>query len=87
MAPRVKKAGNTMILTGMGSLSYGEQAGERMRLGHMLNDPEEEQDCFSDHTHVDHIRPSPTHYFYRIHRHMPPQNRAAAAVAMHYVMD
>jgi Uncharacterized iron-regulated protein len=27
------------MLTGMGSLSYGEQAGERMRLGLMLNDP------------------------------------------------
>ena len=38
------------MLTGMGSLSYGELAGERMRLGLMLNDPEEEQDCFSDNT-------------------------------------
>jgi putative iron-regulated protein len=28
------------ILTGMGSLSYGETAGERMRLGLMLNAPE-----------------------------------------------
>ncbi|GKY86726.1 imelysin family protein [Sinisalibacter aestuarii] len=42
------------ILTGMGSLSYGEQAGERMRLGLMLNDPEEEHDCFSDNTHWSH---------------------------------
>ncbi|MAM63518.1 imelysin family protein [Maritimibacter sp. UBA3975] len=42
------------ILTGMGSLSYGEQAGERMRLGLMLNDPEEEHDCFSDNTHRSH---------------------------------
>ena len=42
------------ILTGMGSLSYGEQAGERMRLGLMLNDPEEEHDCFSDNTHNSH---------------------------------
>ncbi|QQA43801.1 imelysin family protein [Pelagovum pacificum] len=42
------------ILTGMGSLSYGEQAGERMRLGIMLNDPEEEHDCFSDNTHNSH---------------------------------
>ncbi len=38
----------------MGSLSYGEQAGERMRLGLMLNDPEEEHDCFSDNTHRSH---------------------------------
>ena len=38
----------------MGSLSYGEQAGERMKLGLMLNDPEEEHDCFSDNTHNSH---------------------------------
>lgn len=42
------------ILTGMGSLSYGELAGERMRLGVMLHDPEEEQDCFSDNTFNSH---------------------------------
>ncbi len=42
------------MLTGMGSLSYGEQAGERMKLGLMLNDPEEEHDCFSDNTHNSH---------------------------------
>ncbi|MCA0905505.1 peptidase [Ruegeria marisrubri] len=47
-------AGISTILTGMGSLSYGEQAGERMRLGLMLNDPEEEHDCFSDNTHNSH---------------------------------
>jgi putative iron-regulated protein len=47
-------AGIAAILTGMGSLSYGEQAGERMRLGLMLNDPEEEHDCFSDNTHNSH---------------------------------
>lgn len=46
--------GIVAILTGMGSLSYGEQAGERMRLGLMLNDPEEEHDCFSDNTHRSH---------------------------------
>lgn len=49
-----ENAGLTAILTGMGSLSYGEQAGERMRLGLMLNDPEEEHDCFSDNTHNSH---------------------------------
>ena len=47
-------SGIASILTGMGSLSYGEQAGERMRLGLMLNDPEEEHDCFSDNTHNSH---------------------------------
>ncbi len=48
-------AGIASILTGMGSLSYGETAGERMRLGLMLNDPEEEHSCFSDNTHNDHF--------------------------------
>ncbi|USG60840.1 hypothetical protein NBZ79_16910 [Sneathiella marina] len=42
------------ILTGMGSLSYGELAGERMKLGLLLKDPEEEHDCFSDNTHNSH---------------------------------
>ena len=45
------KASIMAILTGMGSLSYGELAGQRMKLGLMLNDPEEEHDCFSDNTH------------------------------------
>ena len=45
----------TAALTGMGSLSYGELAGERMRLGLMLHDPEEEHDCFSDNTHNSHF--------------------------------
>ena len=44
-------AGILTMLTGMGSLSYGELAGERMKLGLLLNDPEEEMDCFSDNTH------------------------------------
>ncbi|GHC61309.1 imelysin family protein [Neogemmobacter tilapiae] len=48
------KAGLTAMLTGMGSLSYGELAGERIKLGLMLNDPEEEHDCFSDNTHNSH---------------------------------
>lgn len=48
------KAGLATILTGMGSLSYGELAGERMKLGLMLHDPEEEHDCFSDNTHWSH---------------------------------
>jgi putative iron-regulated protein len=48
-------AGLLAMLTGMGSLSYGELAGERMKLGLMLNDPEEEHDCFSDNTHNSHF--------------------------------
>ena len=42
------------VLKGMGSLSYGELAGERMKLGLLLHDPEEEHDCFSDNTHNSH---------------------------------
>ncbi|HEX2528286.1 MAG TPA: imelysin family protein [Geminicoccus sp.] len=48
------EAGIGRILTGIGSLSYGELAGERMKLGLLLNDPEEEHDCFSDNTHNSH---------------------------------
>ena len=46
--------GLAAMLTGLGSLSYGELAGERMKLGLMLHDPEEEHDCFSDNTHNSH---------------------------------
>ena len=53
-SPAIPDAGVVAILTGMGSLSYGEQAGERMRLGLMLHDPEEEHDCFSDNTYNSH---------------------------------
>lgn len=42
------------MFTGMGSLSYGELAGERMKLGLLLHDPEEEHDCFSDNSHNSH---------------------------------
>ncbi len=49
-----EKAGLTSIFTGLGSLSYGELAGERMKLGLMIHDPEEEHDCFSDNTHNSH---------------------------------
>lgn len=48
--------GLSAILTGMGSLSFGELAGERMKLGLLLHDPEEEHDCFSDNTHVSHLQ-------------------------------
>ncbi len=46
--------GLSAMLTGLGSLSYGELAGERMQLGLLLNDPEEEHDCFADNTHNSH---------------------------------
>ncbi len=49
------RTGLSVILTGMGSLSYGELAGERMKLGLLLADPEEEHDCFSDNTHNSHL--------------------------------
>lgn len=49
------QAALSTILTGMGSLSYGELAGERMKLGLLLNDPEEEHDCFADNTHNSHL--------------------------------
>jgi len=42
------------IFTGLGSLAYGEMAGERMKLGLLLHDPEEEHDCFADNTHNSH---------------------------------
>jgi putative iron-regulated protein len=48
------EAGLTAILTGIGSLSYGELAGERIKLGLMIHDPEEEHDCFSDNTFASH---------------------------------
>lgn len=50
-----KQVGLAAIFKGMGSLSYGELAGERMKLGLLLHDPEEEQDCFSDNTHTSHL--------------------------------
>jgi len=47
--------GLTALMTGLGSLSYGELAGERIKLGLMIHDPEEEHDCFSDNTHASHF--------------------------------
>ncbi len=49
------ETGLATILTGMGSLGFGELAGERMKLGLLLHDPEEEHDCFSDNTHNSHL--------------------------------
>ena len=51
----LKVNGISAIFTGIGSLAYGELAGERAKLGLMLGDPEEEHDCFSDLTHVSHF--------------------------------
>jgi putative iron-regulated protein len=48
------KAALVAIFKGLGSLSYGELAGERMKLGLLIHDPEEEHDCFSDNTHNSH---------------------------------
>ena len=47
--------GLTAMVTGMGSLSFGELGGERTKLGLLLHDPEEEHDCFSDNTHNSHF--------------------------------
>jgi len=55
LAAKGEKAGLATMLTGMGSLAYGELAGERIKLGLMLHDPEEEHDCFSDNTHWSHF--------------------------------
>jgi putative iron-regulated protein len=54
LAGKGDEGGLATILTGLGSLSYGELAGERMKLGLILHDPEEEHDCFSDNTHISH---------------------------------
>ncbi len=48
------RAGLTAIFTGLGSLSRGELAGDRMQVGLLVHDPEEEHDCFSDNTHNSH---------------------------------
>ncbi|GAB6386547.1 imelysin family protein [Stutzerimonas marianensis] len=42
------------MLFGMGSLSLGELAGERMKVALEANSPEDEHDCFSDNTHNSH---------------------------------
>jgi putative iron-regulated protein len=54
LAGKGPEGGLAAILTGLGSLSYGELAGERIKLGLLLHDPEEEHDCFSDNTHNSH---------------------------------
>ncbi|WP_299734976.1 imelysin family protein [uncultured Endozoicomonas sp.] len=43
------------MLFGMGSLSLGELAGERMKVALEANSSEDEHDCFSDNTHYSHF--------------------------------
>ena len=43
------------MLFGMGSLSLGELAGERMKVALAAHSPEDEHDCFSDNTHFSHF--------------------------------
>ena len=55
LANKTTQEGLSVVFTGLGSLSYGELAGERIKLGLILHDPEEEHDCFSDNTHNAHF--------------------------------
>lgn len=55
LAEKGEGGGLSAIVTGLGSLSYGELSGERIKVGALLHDPEEEQDCFSDNTHNSHF--------------------------------
>ena len=43
----------TTIVQAMGTLSYGELAGERMQVAYAGNSQEDEHSCFSDNTHRD----------------------------------
>jgi putative iron-regulated protein len=43
------------IMTGMGTLSGGELAGERMSVAFETRDQEDEHSCFADNTHIDHL--------------------------------
>jgi len=49
------KQGLRKMLFGMGSLSLGELAGERMKVALEANSVEDEHDCFSDNTHYSHF--------------------------------
>lgn len=48
------ESGLRKMFFGMGSLSLGELAGERMKVALEANSPEDEHDCFSDNTHNSH---------------------------------
>lgn len=49
------ESGLRKMLFGMGSLSLGELAGERMKVALEANSSEDEHDCFSDNTHYSHF--------------------------------
>ena len=49
------ESGLRKMLFGMGSLSLGELAGERMKVALEANSSEDEHDCFSDNTHNSHF--------------------------------
>jgi putative iron-regulated protein len=49
------ESGLRKMLFGMGSLSLGELAGERMKVALEANSTEDEHDCFSDNTHNSHF--------------------------------
>ncbi|MFN3498471.1 MAG: imelysin family protein, partial [Pannonibacter indicus] len=55
LAAKGEAGGLATIFTGMGSLSYGELAGERMKVALEANSTEDEHDCFSDNTHNSHF--------------------------------
>ena len=48
------QSGLNKMLYGMGSLSLGELAGERIKVALQANSTEDEHDCFSDNTHNSH---------------------------------
>jgi putative iron-regulated protein len=43
------------ILTGLGTLAFGELRGERLVVPYTTKLQEDEHSCFSDNTHVDHL--------------------------------
>ncbi|HYF00669.1 MAG TPA: imelysin family protein [Planctomycetota bacterium] len=51
----VTPANLAKILTGVGTLVFGELRGERLVVAYLLKDRENEHSCFSDTTHVDHL--------------------------------
>ena len=55
LAAEPARNGLRKMLFGMGSLSLGELAGERMKVSLEANSPEDEHDCFSDNTHNSHF--------------------------------
>lgn len=55
LAKEPVEQGLRKMLFGMGSLSLGELAGERMKVALEANSTEDEHDCFSDNTHHSHF--------------------------------